>query len=80
MKLAPGRRASDTQRLKILARVVRDYRETQRQLTATLAQGLSAQELIDKRERLGRDLDRLASDAIVSVAPALFDGCNGLPD
>lgn len=73
-------RTSDTHRLKILARVVRDYRETQRQLTATLAQGLGAEELRDRRERLGRELDKLSNEAITSVTPALFDGCEGLPD
>lgn len=80
MKTAKRDRTSDTHRLKILARVVRDYREVQRQISVTLAQGVGAGELFQRRTALEQQLDQLSQQALTSVTPGLFDGPCGLPD
>jgi hypothetical protein len=74
------RRVTDAEKLRALAQAVQSYRWVQRRLSETLTQGIDSDELVKRRERLGRELDRLSQDALTVAGVDLFAGCAGLPD
>ena len=73
-------RTSDLSRLRMMARVARDYRETQRLIAASRRQKVACPDLEMRLKTLGEDLDKQVHAAFTSTRPDLFDGDRNLPD
>lgn len=80
MKTRSVDRTSDTHRLIVLARQVRDLRETEKLVKRCHAQKVGCEDLEQRCERLGREVERLVLDALANTSKNLFDGPAGLPD
>jgi hypothetical protein len=64
----------------MLARVARDYRETQRLITASRRQRVECPDLESRLKALGEELDKQIQNAFTATTTDLFDGVKGLPD
>lgn len=73
-------RTSDLSRLRMLARVARDYRETERLIRASRKQGVACRDLELRLWNLGEELDKHVQNAFIATQAVTPDAFAGLPD
>lgn len=73
-------RTSDLTRLRMLARTARDYRDTERLIRVCASQGVSADDLRVRLDRIGKELDEQVQNAFLATQNVTPDAFAGLPD
>jgi len=73
-------RTSDLSRLRMLARTARDYRETERLIRVCASQGVSADDLRSRLDRIGKEMDQHVQSAFLATQNVTPDAFAGLPD